>query len=137
MVALLATWWTVSVFSPGGWLLLSRELAWRFTPRWAALVAASTVALALLCGHWASRLSRDTPEKPTADELAGLDKATRARRIREFRRSGLKGFVMGADGRASTSLAQVAIWSVALPFALVFLLLLVGRSPNCPARSCW
>jgi hypothetical protein len=135
LIVLITAWWTVSVFSTSGWVLLPRQLAWRFTPRWAAFVAALAMSLALLCTHWACRLSRGTPEKPTAEELAALDEPSRARRIREFRRSGLKGLIVGGDGRASTSLVQVAIWSIALPFALLFLLLLVGRSPNCPAAA--
>src|SRR5947209_18333728 len=40
-VAGLVTWWTVSVFVDG-WLLLSHRLAWRFTARWSALLAAAT-----------------------------------------------------------------------------------------------
>jgi hypothetical protein len=134
-IVLITAWWAGSVFSTSGWVFLSRQLAWRFTPRWAAVTAALIVALAMLCTHWACRLSRDTPEKPTPEELAALDEPGRARRIREFRRSGLKGLVVGGDGRASTSLVQVAIWSVALVFALLFLLVLIGRSPNCPAAA--
>ena len=38
---------------------------------------------------------------------------------------------MGDDGRVSTSKVQVAIWSGALVFGLLFLLL-IGRTPNCP-----
>jgi hypothetical protein len=135
IIVLITAWWTVSVFRTSGWLLLSSQLAWRFTPRWAALVAALIVILSLLCTHWASRLSADTPERPTPAELAALDAPDRSRRIREFRRSGLKGFVVGGDGRTSTSQVQVVIWSLALAFGLLFLLLLVGRSPNCPAAA--
>ncbi|OLB73364.1 MAG: hypothetical protein AUI14_26315 [Actinobacteria bacterium 13_2_20CM_2_71_6] len=133
-VVLTVAWWTVSVFAVNGWFLLSSQLAWVFTARWAAFVAALVVVLALLGTHWAIRLSRGTPEKPTADELALLSDAERARKIAEFRRSGLKGLVVGADGRASTSLVQVAIWSGAIAFGLL-LLLLIGRTPNCPVAG--
>ena len=123
--------WTVSVLGVAGWYGFGDVLAFRFTARWAALVALAIVVLALVCTHWAIRLSPGTPERPTAAALATMEPAERARRIVEFRRSGLKGLVVGADGRASTSQVQVVIWSVALAFGLL-LLLLVGRTPNCP-----
>jgi hypothetical protein len=129
-VLLFLVGWTIRMFGVGGWYLAGDRLAFRFTAGWAALAALAIVVLALLCTHWAIRLSPDTPERPTAAELAGLEPAQRARRVVEFRRSGLKGLVVGADGRASTSQVQVAIWSTALGFGLL-LLLLVGRTPNC------
>ena len=131
VAVLLTAWWTVSVFATGGWALSSGQLAWRFTARWSALIAAALVVLVVVSVHWAMRLSTGTPEKPTAAELATLPDADRAMRIREFRRSGLKGLVVGADGRASTSQVQVAVWTVVLVFGLL-LLLLVDRTPNCP-----
>jgi hypothetical protein len=134
VAGVLVVWWTVSVFMTGGWMLLSGQLAWRFTPRWAALVAAGAIVLAAVCVHWAVRLGTGMTERPTRAELVALPPAERARQIREFRRSGLKGLVMGADGRASTSQAQVVIFSVTLLFALL-LLLLVGRTPNCPVAG--
>jgi hypothetical protein len=48
-----------------------------------------------------------------------------------FRTAGLKGAVVGAVGLASTSRLMPALWTVALLFAAV-LLLLVGRTPHCP-----
>jgi hypothetical protein len=134
VAVLLTAWWTVSVFATDGWALSSGQLAWRFTARWAALIAAATVALVVVCVHWAMRLSAGTPEKPTAAELATLPDAERALRIREFRRSGLKGLVVGADGRASTSQLQVAIWTVVLVFGLL-MLQLVDRTPDCPQAA--
>jgi hypothetical protein len=123
--------WTIAVVGVDGKYLLGKPLAWRFTPRWAAFTALALVVLVLLCTHWAVRLSADTPEKPTAAHMDGMTDAGKARRITEFRRSGLKGLVVGVDGRASTSQVQVAIWSVALVAGLL-LLLFVGRTPNCP-----
>ena len=46
----------------------------------------------------------------------------------EFRRRGLKGAVMGQDGRASTSKTQVALWTGALLWALSYFLLLARTS---------
>ncbi len=129
LVVLVVAGWTARMFGYFG-----QPLAWRFTARWAALVAAVLVLLALVLTHWAVRLSPGTPERPSAAELAGLGDAGRAARIRDFRRSGVKGLVMGADGRASTSLVQVTLWTVALGYALLMLLLL-GRSPNCPVAA--
>jgi hypothetical protein len=125
-VAVLVGWWTVRVFGGFG-----APLAWRFTARWAALWAAAIVVLALVCTHWAIRLSPGTPERPGTAELAALSPADRVRRIRDFRRSGLKGLVVGVDGRASTSQVAVVIWTVALAFGLL-MLLFAGRTPNCP-----
>jgi hypothetical protein len=46
------------------------------------------------------------------------------------RRRGIKALVMGADGRASTSKVQVVLWTFAVFYALVFLLVW-GRSTGC------
>src|SRR5438045_2020476 len=131
VVVLLVVGWTIRMFGIGGWYLFGDQFAFRFTAGWAALTALAIVVLALLCTHWAIRLSAGTPERPTAASLSALDPAERARRVVEFRRSGLKGLVVGADGRTSTSQVQVALWSVSLAFGLL-LLLLAGRTPNCP-----
>jgi hypothetical protein len=130
----LPAWWVASVFAADGWLFLSGQLAWRFTARWAALAAAVVVVLGAVCTHWATRLSPGTPERPTEADLDSLSDVERARRIGDFRRSGLKGLVVGADGRASTSQVAVVIWGVAIMFGLL-LLLLVGRTPNCPGAA--
>jgi hypothetical protein len=47
-----------------------------------------------------------------------------------FRRRGLKAAVMGQDGRASTSKTQVVLWTAAVVWALVDLLLLVRAYPG-------
>ena len=47
-----------------------------------------------------------------------------------FRRRGLKAAVMGQDGRASTSKTQVALWTGAVVWALVDLLLLARAYPG-------
>jgi len=47
-----------------------------------------------------------------------------------FRRRGLKAAVMGQDGRASTSKTQVVLWTVAVVWALVDLLLLARAYPG-------
>jgi hypothetical protein len=47
-----------------------------------------------------------------------------------FRRRGIKGAVMGQDGRASTSKTQVALWTGAVVWALAYLLLLARSAPG-------
>jgi hypothetical protein len=47
-----------------------------------------------------------------------------------FRRRGLKAAVIGEDGRASTSKAQVVIWTGAVVWALIYLLLLARAFPS-------
>jgi len=47
-----------------------------------------------------------------------------------FRRRGLKAAVIGQDGRASTSKTQVALWTAAVAWALVDLLLLARAYPR-------
>ncbi|MEV4222006.1 hypothetical protein [Nonomuraea sp. NPDC049725] len=127
--AVVTVWWIVAVFA-GVWPFDGR-LAWRFTPLWAALVAAFTLAATLTAVHLAVLLAQDVPPRPTRRELAGLGEVERARRIRDYRRAGLKGLVVGNDGRTSTSQLQVAIWTLALAFGLL-MLIVVGRTPNCP-----
>jgi hypothetical protein len=51
-----------------------------------------------------------------------------------LRRRGLKGLVIGSDGRASTSKLQALLWTFAIFYALTFLLLW-GRSIGCTADS--
>jgi hypothetical protein len=46
------------------------------------------------------------------------------------RRAGIKSLVIGTDGRASTSKLQAALWTIAVLYAFVFLLLW-GRSTRC------
>jgi IPT/TIG domain len=48
----------------------------------------------------------------------------------QFRRRGVKALVIGADGRASTSKLQAVMWTLAVLFAFVFLLVW-GRSTSC------
>ena len=47
-----------------------------------------------------------------------------------FRRRGIKGAVMGQDGRASTSKTQVVLWTGAVVWALAYLLLLARSTPG-------
>lgn len=130
-VAAGVAWWTISVFSGGGWWLLHKQLAWRFTSRWAALTALLIVIFALSCLHWSARLASTAGQRPSTAQMVDMPASERAARISAFRRFGVKGVIMGDDGRVSTSKVQVAIWSAALVFGLL-LLLLVGRTPNCP-----
>jgi hypothetical protein len=47
-----------------------------------------------------------------------------------YRRRGLKAAVIGQDGRASTSKTQVVLWTAAVVWALIDLLLLARAYPN-------
>ena len=131
VVVAAVAWWTISVFSTGGWWLLHEQLAWRFTTRWAALVALLILVLVVCCLHWSARLSTTNGQRPSTVQMAAMSAPERAARVSAFRRLGVKGVIMGDDGRVSTSKVQVAIWTAALVFGLL-LLLLVGRTPNCP-----
>lgn len=50
------------------------------------------------------------------------------------RRRGVKALVIGTDGRASTSKVQVLLWTLAVLYALTFLLLW-GRSIGCDSKA--
>lgn len=102
----------------------------RFTPKTAGGMSAAIVLLILLL-LWAVLLdlqgllgskttspSREAPQEVWA----------------KWRKRGLRGLVVGSDGRASTSKAQAALWTIVVLTALVYLAL-VGRSPNCPASA--
>jgi hypothetical protein len=61
---------------------------------------------------------------------AQLDTLTPTQAQLRRRRRGVKALVIGSDGRASTSKVQVVLWTFAIFYALVFLLLW-GRSLGC------
>jgi hypothetical protein len=126
---IVTVWWIVAVFA-GAWPFTGK-LAWRFTSPWAAVVAALMLTASLVSVHLTVLLAQDVPGRPTRGELASLDAAGRGRRIRDYRRAGLKGLVVGQDGRTSTSQLQVVMWTLALAFGLL-MLIIVGRTPNCP-----
>jgi hypothetical protein len=48
----------------------------------------------------------------------------------DFRQRGLKAAVIGQDGRASTSKTQVVLWTAAIVWALIYLLLLARAYPG-------
>ena len=121
--ALVAAGWTVAVFAGG------HRLGWVFTARWSALTAVLLIAVPAAVLHLLIRSTPDAAELPAGADLASPEVASA--KILDYRRAGLKGLVVGADGRASTSQLQAVLWFAALLFGLIFLLLL-GRSPNCP-----
>jgi hypothetical protein len=122
--------WTLYVF----WG--AHRLLFVFTARWSALVALAIPTLGVLAVQLALRLRPGAPARPSASWLdrpaSVVSKREKAAKVLAFRRDGLKGVVVGGDGRTSTSKVQVALWTYALLFGLL-MLLLVGRSPNCPA----
>jgi hypothetical protein len=62
--------------------------------------------------------------------VAGGAAANAAQETLAYRRRGLKAAVIGQDGRASTSKAQVVLWTGAVVWALVDLLLLARAYPG-------
>jgi hypothetical protein len=114
-------WWPLAIVAvaAAAWLsvVVARETHFtaghRAAAAWTALLvvaALAIVAQVILLWYQARLLSAagDAPDQPT---LA-------------FRRRGLKAAVIGQDGRASTSKTQVVLWTGAVVWALVDLLLL-------------
>jgi hypothetical protein len=85
------------------------------TRAWAALLALAVVGGLLVVLHLLTRARLLEDERP-------------AHLIR--RRCGVKSLVIGTDGRASTSKVQALLWTLAVLYAFVFLLLW-GRSTGC------
>ena len=85
----------------------------RAAAAWTALlvVAALAIVAQVILLWYQARLLSATGDAPNQPTLA-------------FRRRGLKAAVIGQDGRASTSKTQVALWTGAVVWALVDLLLL-------------
>jgi hypothetical protein len=114
-------WWPLAIVAvaAAAWLsvVVARDTHFttghRAAAAWTALLvvaALAIVAQVILLWYQARLLSAagDAPGQPT---LA-------------FRRRGLKAAIIGQDGRASTSKTQVALWTGAVVWALVDLLLL-------------
>jgi len=68
--------------------------------------------------------------EPSANSQEGKTGTSDASARVRTRRRGVKGLVIGTDGRASTSKLQVLLWTFAVFYAFVFLLLW-GRSTRC------
>jgi hypothetical protein len=120
-------WWLLAIVAVAvaAWLsvVVARETHFttghRAAAAWTALLVVATLAIVaqvILLWYQAQLLSAagDAPDQPT---LA-------------FRRRGLKAAVIGQDGRASTSKTQVVLWTGAVVWALVDLLLLARAYPG-------
>jgi hypothetical protein len=120
-------WWPLAIVAvaAAAWLsvVVARQTHFttghRAAAAWTALLVVAALAVlaqVILLSYQARLLSAagDAPGQPT---LA-------------FRRRGLKAAVMGQDGRASTSKTQVVLWTGALVWALVDLLLLARAYPG-------
>jgi hypothetical protein len=114
-------WWALAAVAVGvaAWLTVVVARGTHFTTghraaaAWTALlvvVALAIVAQVILLWYQ-SRLPGTAGAAPDQPTLA-------------YRRRGLKAAVMGQDGRASTSKTQVVLWTAAVVWALVDLLLL-------------
>ena len=121
---LVISWWlgAIALVAAAGWVsyLVAKgtvfSTAHRAAAAWTGLlvvVALAVLAQAVLLGFQASTGGPDAE----SDNLA-------------FRRRGLKAAVMGQDGRASTSKTQVALWTGAVVWALIDLLLLARSHPG-------
>jgi hypothetical protein len=120
-------WWLAAVVSVTAAAVLSVEVArgtdyttaHRAATAWVAvLVVAALAVLAQAILLWHQSQTGKAPGRKTPGQTLA------------FRRRGLKGAVMGQDGRASTSKTQVALWTAAVVWALVDLLLLARAYPS-------
>ena len=117
-------WWiAVAVFVAGAaWasVVVARGTAFTTGQRAAAAWTGLLVVVALAVVAQVILLSYQTG---IWGQKTALDNVT-------FRRRGLKAAIMGQDGRASTSKTQVALWTAAVVWALVDLLLLARAYPG-------
>jgi hypothetical protein len=119
-------WWIFAI------LLLVAAIGWSFPAAWGAtfthahrlstagsalLDVIALAALAHVILLWYQSRITDGP----ANDLG--------QRTLDYRRRGLKAAVIGQDGRASTSKAQVVLWTGAVVWALIDLLLLARAYP--------
>jgi hypothetical protein len=117
-------WWLVAILFTAGaaWASYAVARGTAFSPAHRAAVAWTgllvVVALALLA-QAILRAYQSQSGEPSADSDPVM-----------FRRRGMKAAVMGQDGRASTSKTQVALWTGAVVWALVDLLLLARAYPG-------
>jgi hypothetical protein len=111
IVAIALAAWPVDVVARG----TSLTTAHRAAAAWTALlvVAALAIVTQVILTWYQARLSPPPGQPPLPS-----------------RRRGLKAAVMGQDGRASTSKTQVVLWTAAVVWALVDLLLLARAYPG-------
>src|SRR5690349_1241007 len=136
VAAVLLLTWVYAVSGPAHhwflWFAGRRNFVW--TPAWSALGSAFIVATGLLFAHGLARVfsAAEHPDdfKPDPNKPGTEDEQRRENAI-AFRTVGLKGAVVGQDGIASTSRLMPALWTVALLFGVV-LLLVVSRTPHYP-----
>ncbi|MGY1502954.1 IPT/TIG domain-containing protein [Streptomyces sp. QTS52] len=108
--------WTFAIWALTGIAIVgvivgaSRDRGFWFTEVWSVQAAAVSVGLVT----WAI----DLLLRWDVGDLQNLVETNPAR----VRRLGLKGLVIGTDGRASTSKVQVVLWTYSVLFVLVFLL---------------
>jgi hypothetical protein len=122
-----AWWWLAAVVSVAAAAVLSVAVArgtdfttaHRAATAWVALlVVAALAVLAQAILLWHQSQTGMAPGRKTPGQTLA------------FRRRGLKAAVMGQDGRASTSKTQVVLWTAAVVWALVDLLLLARAYPS-------
>lgn len=94
------------------------------TRAWAAVLSAAVLVALVLLTH--ALVATSTAAQVTTMKTSD---ASQAHAI--WRRRGVKSLIIGSDGRASTSKTQVVLWTFAVFYAFVFLLIW-GRSIGCP-----
>ncbi|MFB9239403.1 IPT/TIG domain-containing protein [Plantactinospora siamensis] len=142
------------VFTPAwsalfaGWVLLALTLVLdrlvrRQDPEPAertARVAAQRAEAARTHAAELARRARAADRDPVAADIVAAGRvaisaaAEHTAAVVKVRRAGLKSLVVGADGRASTSKLQAALWTYAVLFVLVYMVVL-GRTPLAPTSG--
>jgi len=112
----------------GGLVVWAATQPFVVTRVWAGVLAAVILAGLAALAHVTVASSTAAPTEDQLDALTAAN-AQRARR-----RRGVKALIIGSDGRASTSKTQVVLWTFAIFYALVFLLLW-GRSVGCASTD--
>jgi hypothetical protein len=103
-----------------------------------AAYAKATEATSLMAAQGGVLPPGDPRAGPAVSAMLGAQQTALAKRdearVRE-RRSGLRVLIVGADGRASTSKVQAALWTSAVLYAFLFLLLAGWHIWNWPKTS--
>jgi hypothetical protein len=120
-------WWIVAILLPAGAVVCSVLVALGTAFSHAHRLSAAATALLDVAGlatlahvillRYQSRLTSGPAADPVRETL-------------DYRQRGLKAAIMGQDGRASTSKTQVALWTGAVVWALIDMLLLARAYPS-------
>lgn len=120
-------WWLVAVLLLAAAVVLSFLVArgTAFTNAHRASAAADALLVVAALAVWAHLIVAWYQA-----QMASASQLTPPQATLAYRRRGLKAAVIGQDGRASTSKTQVVLWTAAVVWALVDLLLLARAYPG-------